>query len=164
VFLETTLPYLDVVYGVARGIARDSHFADDLVQETYLRAFAAFHTHDRTRTRGWLVAILLNAARSEGRRRARRGETLVADLPDASGRHDDVGDAAMAACERDRIVAALAAIPEEQRLAVVLMDVAGLTAQEVADALGCPRGTVLARAHRGRRKLAAQLARDGTRP
>jgi DNA-directed RNA polymerase specialized sigma24 family protein len=52
VFLDTTLPYLDVVSGVARGIARDSHTADDLVQETYLRAFAAFDTHDRTRTRG----------------------------------------------------------------------------------------------------------------
>ena len=162
-FVEATLPYLDVVYGVARQVASDRHLAEDLVQETYLRAFAAFDTHDRTRTRAWLVAILLNAARSEGRRRARRGEVLVADPSEARG-GDDVGDAAVAACERDRIVRALAGIPEEQRLAVVLMDVAGLTAQEVADALGCPRGTVLARVHRGRRKLAAQLERNGTRP
>jgi RNA polymerase sigma-70 factor (ECF subfamily) len=163
VFVEATLPYLDVVYGVACGIARDRDSAEDLVQETYLRAFAAFDTHDRTRTRAWLVAILLNAARSEGRRRSRRGEVLVADLPEARG-GDDIGDAAIAADERARIVRALAAIPEEQRLAVVLMDVAGLTAQEVADALGCPRGTVLARAHRGRRKLGAQLERNGMKP
>lgn len=161
-FLDTTLPYLDVVHRVGRSVARDRYGADDLVQETYLRAFAAFHTHDGTRTRGWLVAICLNAARSDGRRRARRGEVLVADLPERQGR-DDVGDAALAACEHDAIVRALAAIPEEQRLAVVLMDVAGMTAQEVADTLGCPRGTVLARAHRGRRKLAAQLEPNGTR-
>jgi RNA polymerase sigma-70 factor, ECF subfamily len=164
VFLDTTLPHLDVVHNVARRVARDQYHADDLVQETFLRAFSAFDSHDRERTRSWLVAILLNTARSDGRRsRVRAGELLVAEPPDDHGR-DDVAEAAVAAADRDAIVAALATIPEEQRLAVVLMDIAGLTAQEVADALGCPRGTVLARAHRGRRKLAGQLERDGTRP
>lgn len=162
-FLETTLPYLDVVHRVARGVSRDRSSADDLVQETYLKAFAAFDAHDRARTRGWLVAICLNTARSDGRRRARQGEVLVADLPERQG-SDDVGDAALAACEHDTLVRALAAIPEEQRLAIVLMDVAGMTAREVADTLGCPRGTVLARVHRGRRKLAAQFEREGARP
>ena len=163
-FLDTTLPHLDVVHNVARRVARDPHHADDLVQETFLRAFSAFDSHDRERTRSWLVAILLNTARSDGRRsRVRAGEVLVADLPERRG-SDDVGEAAVAACDRDAIVAALAAIPEEQRLAIVLMDVAGLTAQEVADTLNCPRGTVLARVHRGRRKLAVPLERDGTRP
>lgn len=163
-FLDSTLPHLDVVHNVARRVARDADHADDLVQETFLRAFSAFESHDRARTRSWLVAILLNTARSDGRRsRVRAGELLVADVPEHHGK-DDVGDAAVAAGERAAIVAALAAIPEEQRLAIVLMDIAGLTAQEVADTLGCPRGTVLARVHRGRRKLAAHLERNGMRP
>lgn len=165
VFLEATLPHLDAVHNVARRFARDGHHADDLVQETYLRAFAAFATHDRRSTRSWLVAICLNAARSDGRRaRVRAAELLVADNPEPTVLADDVGDAAAASWDRDAIVRALTTIPDEQRVAVVMMDIAGLTAQEVADALGCPRGTVLARVHRGRRKLAVELERDGIRP
>lgn len=163
-FLDTTLPHLDVVHNVARRVARDRDHADDLVQETYLRAFATFAMHDGVHTRAWLVAICLNAGRSYGRRqRVRAGELLVAEVPERDVA-DDVGDAAVAACERDAIERALATIPDEQRLAIVLMDVAGLTAREVADVVGCPRGTILARVHRGRRKLAALLERDGTRP
>ena len=71
-FLEAAMPHLDVVYRVARHTSRDHHQAEDLVQETFLRAFAAFDSHRGPSTKAWLVTICLNLARSEGRRRARR--------------------------------------------------------------------------------------------
>src|SRR5260370_26418060 len=71
-FLDATLPYVDVVYQVARNAARDGQEPEDLVQETYLRAYAAFGSCRGRNTRAWLAAICLNAARSEARRRRRR--------------------------------------------------------------------------------------------
>src|SRR5215472_9003223 len=72
-FLDATLPHLDAVYQVARHAgARDGQDPEDLVQETYLRAYAAFESYRGGSTRAWLAAICLNAARSEARRRRRR--------------------------------------------------------------------------------------------
>jgi RNA polymerase sigma-70 factor, ECF subfamily len=72
VFLEATLPHLDVVYQVARQAVRDGQDPEDLVQETYLRAYAAFSGYRGGNVRAWLAAICLNVARSEARRRRRR--------------------------------------------------------------------------------------------
>lgn len=160
-FLEAALPHLDAVYRVARYTSRDHHQAEDLVQETYLRAYAAFAGHDGPSTRSWLVTICLNLARSEGRRRSRR----VTEVPLPEGDvHEQSGpgvvDQVMAGLERERVARALAQLPEEQRVAVVLMDLAGQTASEVAAQLGCPRNTVLSRVHRGHRRLAVILARE----
>ena len=77
-FLEAALPHIDAVYRVARHTSRDHHHAEDLVQETYLRAFAAFASHRGPSTKAWLVTICLNLARSEGRRRARRVVEVLA--------------------------------------------------------------------------------------
>ena len=71
-FPEVTLPHLDVVYQVARQWARDGQDPEDLVQETYLRAYAAFGSYRGENPRAWLAAICLNAARSQARRRRRR--------------------------------------------------------------------------------------------
>ena len=70
-FLEATLPHLDVVYQVARHAAGNGQDPEDLVQETYLRAYAAFGSWRGVNTRAWLAAICLNAARSAARRRPR---------------------------------------------------------------------------------------------
>jgi RNA polymerase sigma-70 factor (ECF subfamily) len=157
-FLEATLPHLDAVHAVARRLCADRSQAEDLVQETYLRAFAGFAGHRGESTRAWLTAICVNAARAEWRRKGRR----VAELP----LDDDAGGGALdprmeAHVERESVVRALAQLPEEQRLAIVLMDLAGNTASEVAAIVGAPRGTILARAHRGKRKLAAILRSEG---
>lgn len=160
-FLEATLPHLDVLYRVARHAGQDHHRAEDLVQETYLRAYAGFATHHGPSTRAWLVAICLNLVRSEGRRQARRvAEASLgeADLYPAEGR--DVADEVVAGLDGEVVVRALKRLPEEQRLAIVLMDLAGLTASEVAAEFDCSRNTVLSRVHRGRRRLAAFLARE----
>ena len=169
-FLDATLPYVDVVYQVARHAAGEGQDPEDLVQETYLRAYAGFGSYRGENTRAWLAAICLNAARSEARRRRRRpwevpAQALLDTLPLAHvpGKEaaPDVADVVIAGLDAQAVSRCLALLPEPQRLCIVLMDVAGYTARETAQALGCPRGTVLARVHRGRRRLAQLLAEAG---
>lgn len=162
VFLDVTLPHLDAVYRVARHAASDRWEADDLVQETYLRAFAGFAGHTGPSTRAWLVTICLNVARSQARARRRRpAEQLAAEVAPIADEESAVFEQVAASLDRDAVAAALAVLPHEQRVCIVLMDLAGHTAAEVAQILGCPRGTVLARVHRGRRKLAQTLVAAG---
>ncbi len=169
-FLDATLPYLDVVYQVARHATGDGQDPEDLVQETYLRAYAAFGSYRGENTRAWLAAICLNVARSEARRRRRRpwevpARSLLDALPvaraDGGEGAADVADVVIAGLDARAVSRCLALLPEPQRVCIVLMDVAGYTARETADVLGCPRGTVLARVHRGRRRLAGLLAEAG---
>jgi RNA polymerase sigma-70 factor (ECF subfamily) len=157
-FLDMALPHLDAVWNVARRIARYPLEAEDLVQETYLRAFAGFSGHRREDTRAWLIAICLNAARSHYRRLQRRPREIPDPDPSLPA-EDDASAEAIGSLERRALGEALAELPDPQRIAILLMDVAGLTAQQAADAVGSPRGTILARVHRGRRRL-AQLLRE----
>jgi RNA polymerase sigma-70 factor, ECF subfamily len=170
VFLDATLPYLDAVWQVARHAAGEGQDPEDLVQETYLRAYAGFGSYRGGNTRAWLAAICLNAARSQARRRRRRpwevaGPALLDVLPrshaDGGEGVADVADVVIAGLDAEAVSRCLALLPEPQRECIVLMDVAGYTAREAAEALGCPRGTVLARVHRGRRRLAQLLAEAG---
>src|SRR5262249_47478895 len=169
-FLDATLPYLDAVYQVARQAAGDGQEPDDLVQETYLRAYAGFGSYRGGSMRAWLAAICLNAARSAGGRRRRRppelpGAALLDWLPGArpvgGEAAADVADVVIAGLDAQAVSRCLALLPEPQRLCIVLLDVAGYSAREAAEALGCPRGTVLARVHRGRRPLGPPLAEAG---
>lgn len=163
-FLDVTMPHLDTVHSVALGLVRDPGRAEDLVQDTYLRAFAAFGGFQGGNARAWLVSICLNAGRSE-LRRARRRPT---EEPGSAGPGDpDLvvagADPAGDAIQRLAVLAALGELADAQRRSLVLCDMAGFTAQEAADLLGCPRGTILARVHRGRRRLAQLLEREGIR-
>jgi RNA polymerase sigma-70 factor, ECF subfamily len=169
-FLEATLPYLDAVYQVVRQAAGEGQEPEDLVQETYLRAYAAFGSYRGGSMRAWLAAICLNAARSQARRRRRRPWELPARLsldtlpmarPAGGEAAADVADLVIVGLDAQAVACCLAMLPEQQRLCIVLMDVAGYTARETAEALGCPRGAVLARVHRGRRRLAELLAEAG---
>ena len=169
-FLEATLPHLDAVYQVARQWAGDGQDPEDLVQETYLRAYAAFGSYRGGNARAWLAAICLNVARSQARRRRRRpwevtGPALLEGLPlsGAGGGEGtaDVADVVIAGLDAEQVSRCLGLLPEPQRVCLVLMDVAGYSAREAAEVLGCPRGTVLGRVHRGRRRLARLLAQAG---
>jgi RNA polymerase sigma-70 factor (ECF subfamily) len=169
-FLDATLPYLEVVYQVARHAAGDGLEPEDLVQETYLRAYAAFGSYRGENTRAWLAAICLNVARSEARRRRRRPREVPARTQldalslargDGGDGAPDVADVVIAGLDAQAVARCLAVLPEPQRVCIVLMDVAGYTARETAEVLGCPRGTVLARVHRGRRRLAQLLTEAG---
>src|SRR5260370_9548176 len=151
-FVDATLPYLGVVYQVARHAARDGQEPEDLVQETYLRAYAAFGSCRGQNTRAWLAAICLNAARSEARRRRRPWEVPAQALLDAlplaresAGEGTpDVADVVIARLVAQAVSRCLALLPEPQRLCIVLMDVAGYTARETPHALGRPPGPRLA--------------------
>jgi RNA polymerase sigma-70 factor (ECF subfamily) len=169
-FLDATIPHLDVVWQVARHAAGQGQDPEDLVQETFLRAYAGFGSYRGGNTRAWLAAICLNAARSQARRRRRRpwevpAPALLDALPwhraDGGESAADVADVVIADLEAEKVSRCLALLPEPQRVCIVLVDVAGYTAREAAEALGCPRGTVLARVHRGRRRLAQLLAEAG---
>jgi RNA polymerase sigma-70 factor (ECF subfamily) len=157
-FLDETLPLLDLLYRITRNAGQDHHHAEDIVQETYLRAYAAFDQRRSDNTRAWMVSICLNLIRSDGRRRLRRvTEAPLFEGIDIEAVGIGVPEQALAHLDREAIAQALTHLPRGQRLAIVLMDLAGLTASEAAEALGCPRNTVLSWAHRGRKRLAAQL-------
>jgi RNA polymerase sigma-70 factor (ECF subfamily) len=160
-FTERTLPYLDAVWNVARRMAPDPASAEDLVQETYLLAYRGFASKRDGDMRSWLVSICLNAARSEHRRRGRRPIEELGAAPDLAHTSHGPDQVALANLDREAVNRALNTLPEVQRTAVILADLAGLTASEIARACDVPRGTVLARVHRGRRRLAETLTKEG---
>jgi RNA polymerase sigma-70 factor, ECF subfamily len=162
-FLEATLPAIDLVYNLSRRFVADPLDAEDLVQETYARAFDAWQKGRRPRNvEAWIATICLNAGRSWVRRASRRREVpteMDPSLPDPA----DVEEEALAGVRRKVVHEALWKLPEEQRIAIALMDLAGFTAREVARITRSPRGTVLARVHRGRKKLSEMLKEEALR-
>lgn len=164
-FLDATLPHAGMLANLALRLVRDPHRAEDLVQETYLRAFAAWGGFRGGSVRSWLAAICLNTFRSEARRGLRRPlETPTPDTGAELADRQDVSEAALKALTWRAALGVIDRLPEAKRLCLILVDVGGLTAQEAADVLGCPRGTVLARVHRARREVAAMLERQGVLP
>jgi RNA polymerase sigma-70 factor (ECF subfamily) len=129
---------------------------EDLVQETYLHAFGAWAKGRRPRKiEPWMATICLNAGRSWLRRAATRyEEPSDLDRLEEALASDDVEDEALERIRREMVHRALWRLSEGQRIAIALMDLDGLTAAQVSKATGWPRGTVLSRVHRGRRRLA----------
>jgi RNA polymerase sigma-70 factor (ECF subfamily) len=157
-FLAGTLPALDLVYNLARRMLQRPEDVEDLVQETYLRAFGAWTKGRRPRkVEPWMATICLNAGRSQLRRAAHRYEQLgdFADPPAP----EEVEDEALSRIRQDAVHGAIWLLPEEQRIAIALMDLDGLTAAQVSQVTGWPRGTVLSRVHRGRKRLAGLIDR-----
>lgn len=161
-FLAATMPCLDAVHNLAKRCVRSAVDAQDLVQETYMRAFEAW-THGRKprRPAPWLMTICLNIVRSWARRPRASRELLVAEPEPTAG--GNVEREALATLEQERVNRALWELPEEQRVAVTLMDLTGLSTTEIAAATGSPKGTVLARVHRGRKRLARLLEEEVSR-
>ncbi len=156
-FLNATLPALDLVYNLARRMARDSHVVEDLVQETYVKAFEAWAGDRKPRkVEPWIATICLNLGRGFWRKASTRRETSTDETYDEPSNDDVEGDA-LRNVQRDIVHKALWELPEEQRVTITLMDVDGFTAAEVAKIMDAPRGTVLSRAHRGRKRLARLL-------
>jgi RNA polymerase sigma-70 factor, ECF subfamily len=139
----------------ARALARDADIADDLVQDTLVRALRSEHLFHGGEVRSWLYTILTNLNRNRLRSLARR-PTLTSiednDAPDAAG--PEAGG-------RD-IERALALLVEEQRTALLLVVLEGLTYREIAEVQGVPIGTVMSRLARARMQIKAYL--DGERP
>jgi RNA polymerase sigma-70 factor, ECF subfamily len=158
-FLRATMGAIDLVYNLARRFAERPEDAEDLVQETYLAAYRAWSEGRRPRrVEPWIATICLNVGRARHRTRQRR--PIEVSIEDRDFRAPAIADperAAEAAVDRDALREAMTRLPEEQRVAITLVDLVGLTTAEAARAMGTPRGTVLSRVHRGRRALAALL-------
>ena len=150
------------LYNVAYRLTGNDDDARDLVQESLLRVRRGLETYQPGSLEGWLARIVTNVFLDEVRRKRRRPETALPDdpervLPTEAGA-DEVSSSSGLSVE---IQAALAALPEEFRVPVVLRDVADRTYEEIAESLGVPVGTVRSRLHRGRRLLRTALVQSG---
>jgi RNA polymerase sigma-70 factor (ECF subfamily) len=139
----------------ARALTRDAETADDLVQDTLVRALRSEHLFHGGAVRSWLYTILTNLNRNRLRSLARR--PIVTQLQD-----DDAADAAGPEAGGRDIERALALLVEDQRTALLLVVLEGLTYREVAEVQGVPIGTVMSRLARARIQIKAYL--DGERP
>jgi len=168
-FERDALPYLDQLYRGALRMTRNPADAEDLVQETFIKAFAKFDTfREGTNLKAWLYRIMTNTFITSYRRRQREPlHTSADELTDwqlAQTPAFTTGELRSAEAEAlDRItdsvvLEALAAIPEDFRIAVYLADVEGFSYKEIAEIMGTPVGTVMSRLHRGRALLRTQLA------
>jgi RNA polymerase sigma-70 factor (ECF subfamily) len=153
-FREQLVALLPRLRRVARGFTRERADADDLVQLSLERALQRWlQWQPGTRLDAWLYGIMRNAWIDELRSRRRRGEVL---LGEEAGAEVSVGGAAQQA-EALAVERALQGLPDEQRLAVMLVLVEGLSYREAAEALGVPTGTLTSRLARGREALAQML-------
>jgi len=147
-FLQSTLAHLDAVHALAWRLVREH--AEDLVQETWLKAYGTWTGTPPRDPRAWLVTICLNTARSWYRRDAARPELLASDPAAAlAGAADPAADA-IGRVRAEAVHKALWTLPEVQRVGVTLMDLSGFTAQEVAGLTGAPQERLTAgHAHAG---------------
>lgn len=166
-FEQYVLPEVDVMLRVARSLTRNAADAEDLVQDSLLRAYRAIDRFDGRHPRAWLLTIVRNTHINRNRRR--RPELLrdpdaqlerVAAEPDPSVDPERVVDLEL----DSEVVAAFSGLTPQYAEAIELVDVNGLSYAEAAEVVGVPLGTIMSRLHRGRKKIREHLRRTGRAP
>jgi RNA polymerase sigma-70 factor (ECF subfamily) len=165
-FEEEVLELSDQVYRVARRLVSTREEAEDLVQETYARAFRSWRSYTPgTNLRAWIFRILTNLNIDRGRRDQRtptqqpleEGDYFLYNRLEADAGSDDERRI-LERLSQDEIVHALSEVPHDFRDVIVLVDIGDFTYQDAAQILDIPIGTVMSRLHRGRRILKKELA------
>lgn len=156
-------PHLEIMLRVARSLCRDAHDAEDLVQDTVIRAFNGYASFDGRYPRAWLLTILRN---TNINRHRRQRPVLLRDATDLSGEADrrnvpapSAEHDATAAMSAPWVAEALGHLSPRHLEVVQLVDIDGLTYDDAAAAIGIPAGTVMSRLHRARQRMRAQLSR-----
>lgn len=167
-FESEALAYLDQLYGAALRMTRNPADAEDLVQETFAKAYASFHQFTPgTNLKAWLYRILTNTFINTYRKRQRQPQTAGGEVEDwqlaRAEAHTSTGlrSAEMDALDRmphSAVTDAMNALGPDFRLAVYLADVEGFSYKEIAEIMGTPIGTVMSRLNRGRNQLRTLLA------
>lgn len=164
-FRSYVVPELEVLYRVARRLTGDAGDAEDLVQDTLVRAYRAIDRFDGRYPRAWLLTILRNTHRNSLRRRRPDllDEEVAQRIPARGddGRQDGVDAQAMHHHLAPVVRDGLRRLSRDHRAVIGLVDLDGLTYQEAADLLDVPVGTVMSRLHRARRKVRSHLERHG---
>jgi RNA polymerase sigma-70 factor (ECF subfamily) len=162
-FDQEALPHLDALYRVALRLTGDVTDAEDLVQDTMLKAYRSWRQYrPGTNAKAWLLTILRNTFINDYRRRRREPVTLDLDPVEPSGLYGAVGEADPEGSFFSRLVdakvlEAIDALPPDFREVLVLSDMEGLGYAEIAETLGIPLGTVKSRLFRARRQLQGEL-------
>jgi RNA polymerase sigma-70 factor (ECF subfamily) len=165
-FQGEALPHMDLLYNYALRMTFNSADAEDLVQETYLKAFRFWDSYEKgTNIRAWLFRIMKNAYINRYRKEKKEPETV--EYQEIENFYNSVREGAVETSDlqesvfnnllEDDVANAIAGLPEDFRTVVILCDIEELTYEEVAEFLECPIGTVRSRLHRGRKLLRAQL-------
>jgi len=164
-FEQEAMPFLGQLYGTALRLTRNPADAEEVVQETMLRAYRAFNQFEEgTYLKAWLYKILTNTFISSYRKKQREPQTISADANEDFSLYDRLVEANVSPeaelldqIPDEEVKEALEAIPEQFRTAVLLADVEGFSYQEIADITGVAIGTVMSRLHRGRKALQRAL-------
>ena len=168
-FEEEALDLADQVFRVARGLVGSREEAEDLVQDTYARAFRSWRQFTPgTNLRAWLLRILTNLNIDRGRRQQRtppmqpleEGDYFLYNKVEESAGESLEEDRVLERLSQDDVVNALSAVPHDFRDVVVLVDIGDFTYEDAAQILDIPIGTVMSRLHRGRRILKSNLAQQ----
>lgn len=165
-FEREALPHADLLYNYALRMTNNEADAQDLLQETYLKAYRFWDKYEQgTNIRAWLFRILKNTFINRYRKESRAPETVEYDdvqsvyTPGraASGESGGSSEALFNNLLDDDVAKAVADLPDDFRTVVILCDIEGLTYEEIADFVDVPLGTVRSRLHRGRRLLRSKL-------
>ena len=165
-FEREAVPHMDILYNYALRMTGNADDADDLVQETYMKAYRFWDKYEKgTNIRAWLFRIMKNSYINRYRKETREPDTVDYDqiqnfyhtIRSESADPNDLQEKIFGGLLEDNVTRAVESLPEDFRTVVILCDIEGLPYEEIAEFVDCPIGTVRSRLHRGRKMLRAKL-------